>query len=403
MNDLQVRSDRLPGGSLITALFDRSVMSLADKGAASNLVGERWADLASNYALCWPEEERTIAVSDGEPVNVVRVDRLDNVPRIAAVASKRGLQNPDLLIVGESRGDIVVQAADAKFSIETARSKQVSTEMLLGLLSIRSIVPELLAGIGDSFQAEPGIFFCPDYSLTHLMLNRGYRTGRGILRTAVRADEVELVPVAPAAFWTPLEGSDLIGVLEDVDRLTVASTQSLAVGLFYFRLARAAVGLWQEATRPILAPPGTAPLDGSQLLAETATRTSEAVSAFDMIQRWDFDVQTIREQRSAIEHAANPPISGRELRDRVDRIAARRESELPSFNQVRRRLGAWYRQEVRLKVGVIQPPITDLNEILARVATASRAISPQLHRELERIVLECIEEKREENEADCIS
>jgi hypothetical protein len=235
------------------------------------------------------------------------------------------------------------------------------------------------------------------------MLNRGYRTGRGILRTTVHMDEVELVPVAPAEFWIPLEAADLIGELEQVDQLGVASMQSLAVGLYYFRLARAAVGLWQEATKPILAPPGKLALDLDQLLSVTATRTPEAESAFAMIRRWDHDVQEIRDQRSAIEHVANPPIPGKELREMVVRIAARSGSEPPSANQVRRRLGAWYRSEVRRRVGVIQPPVTDLGGILTQVAAAGRAISPQLDRELERVVLECLQEKREEIEEEFTS
>lgn len=395
MNELFIRSDRLPGGSLITALFDRSVMSLADKGAASNLVGERWADLAGEHAATWPNAERTIAGADGESVKVTRVDRLDNVPRIAAVASRKGLQNPDLLLVGESQGAMVVQAADAKFSIETARSKQVSAEMLIDLTSIRTIVPELLAGVGTNFRAEPGVFLSPDYSLTHLMLSRGYRTGRGILRTTVHANEVVLVPVVPATFWDAVEGNELIGVLESIDQFKLTSSQSLAVGLYYFRLARAAVGLWQDATKPVLSSAVKMPLDADLIMVEISRRVIGAESAFALILGWDDEVQEIRDQRSAIEHVANPPIPGKELRDRVERLAARNGSEPPSANQVRRRLGAWYRHEVRERIGVIQPPITDLGVILTQVAAAGRAVAPQIDRELERIVLECLQEKRD--------
>jgi hypothetical protein len=44
---------------------------------------------------------------------------------------------------------------------------------------------------------------------------------------------------------------------------------------------------------------------------------------------------------------------------------------------------------------LIQPPILDLGATLAQVAAAGKAVSPRLERELERIVLECMEEKRE--------
>lgn len=400
MNELFLRSDRMPGGRLISALFDRSVMSLADKGAASNLVGERWADLASAYAATWPIIERSISGEAGESVRVVRVDRLDNVSRIAAVASKRGLQNPDLLIVGEASGDVVIQAADAKFSIETARSKQVSVEMLNGLLTIRPVVPELLVGVDSAIRTEPGIFLCPDYPLTHLMLNRGYRTGRGILRTTVRPDEVELVPVSPSTFWSVVEGSELITVLEPIDMFEVESSQSLAVGLYYFRLSRAAVGLWQESTRPFLDLAGKLPLDIDQLREQALRRAFAAESAYSLIRQWDDEVQEIRDQRSAVDHVANPPIPGKELRDRVVQIAAKSGKEPPSANKVRRRLGSWYRHEIRIRVGVIQPPITNLSLVLAQVAAAGKAVAPELDQELERIVQECLSESQESEELD---
>ena len=41
------RSPLLPGGDMVSALFDREVMGFADRGGASNLVGDRWADIAA--------------------------------------------------------------------------------------------------------------------------------------------------------------------------------------------------------------------------------------------------------------------------------------------------------------------------------------------------------------------
>ena len=46
------------------------------------------------------------------------------------MASKRGLQNPDLLVIGAQDDHRVIRAADAKFSIETARAKQVSADVV---------------------------------------------------------------------------------------------------------------------------------------------------------------------------------------------------------------------------------------------------------------------------------
>ncbi len=49
----EIRSPRLPGGDIFAALFDRDVMTFADRGGASNLIGDRWADLAAAHAAGW--------------------------------------------------------------------------------------------------------------------------------------------------------------------------------------------------------------------------------------------------------------------------------------------------------------------------------------------------------------
>src|SRR5688572_14107461 len=142
MSREEIRSPRLPGGDIFAALFDRDVMTFADRGGASNLIGDRWADLAAAHAEGWSGGLGWIELADGETAPIDHVDRLDATPRIAAEASRHGLQNPDLLLVGGDEHGQVIQAADAKFSIETARSKQVSPEVVLALLGLRDRLPE---------------------------------------------------------------------------------------------------------------------------------------------------------------------------------------------------------------------------------------------------------------------
>src|ERR671912_1258135 len=196
MKSDNTRSPLLPGGDLVAALFDREVMGFADRGGASNLVGDRWADIAAAHVESWIGTERRLHADDGEPLRIVRVERLDATPAVAAAASKRGLQNPDLLLIGQRGNQQAIQAADAKFSVETARSKQVSPEVVQGLLELRNHVSGLLEGVGDRIQVESGVFLCPDYSLTHLML----RHRRGIGRTNVDRPEGDLSPPPPGEF-----------------------------------------------------------------------------------------------------------------------------------------------------------------------------------------------------------
>lgn len=392
MKSGQIHSSRLPGGDLVSALFDREVMTFADRGAASNLIGDRWADIAADHAAKWADGNRAISSSDGTSVPVTRVDRLDATPRIAAAASRHGLQNPDLILVGQQNGHFALQAADAKFSIETARSKQVSPEVVVGLLKLREHLPELLPGLDNDFQIEPGIFLAPDYPLTHLMLDQSRRSRRGILRSTVQPDEVALVPVEPDKFWNDVEGASLIGPLAEVDDLLQRPDRSLLSGLYYFRLSRAAIGFWLDATKPLLLFNDVLRVNEPEVLDEVVRRARNADTAIGLVRMWNLDVDDVRNQRAAVEQVAGLPISGRELREQTLRIARRIGKEPPSANQVRRRLGAWYRRELRERVGPIDPPVENLDGTLRNVAAASMSVAPRLEQELERVIQEMVAE-----------
>ena len=388
MKSGSTRSPLLPGGDIISALFNREVMGLADRGGASNLIGERWADIAATHATTWIGSERRLHADDQEALRVMRVDRLDAMPAVASAASRRGLQNPDLLLIGERGDRQAIQAADAKFSVETARSKQVSPEVVLALLGLRSHVPGLLDEVSDGIQIESGVFLCPDYPLTHLML----RHRRGIVRTTVRPEEVVFVPAAADRFWDGVPGADIIAPLADTDNLSTRPDEDLMVGVYYFRLARAAVGFWLDASKPLLLHNDIVTVDISAVRDETVRRSREAGSAIDVIRRWNADVQEIRNQRAAVDQAAALPIPGRELRALAANIAQVVGADPPSANQVRRRLGAWYRGALRDRAGPILPPVADLPSILRQLADAGRDLAPQAERELERIVLELVAE-----------
>jgi hypothetical protein len=388
MNGENTRSPLLPGGDIVSALFDREVMGLADRGGASNLIGDRWADIAATHAATWIGSERRLDADDRQPLRIVRVDRLDAMPAVAAAASKRGLQNPDLLLIGQRGDQQAIQAADAKFSVETARSKQVSAEIVLGLLELRKQVPGLLDGIGERIHVESGVFLCPDYPLTHLML----RHRRGIVRATVRHEEVVLVPAPPDRFWDGVSGAEIIDPLAATDKLPAQPDENLMAGVYYFRLARAAVGFWLDATKPLLLHNDVVTVDVSAVRDETVRRSTAARSAIDLIRRWDADVQVIRNQRSAVDQAAGLPIPGRELRAKAVAIAQAAGADPPSGNQVRRRLGSWYRGALRDRFGPILPPVADLPSTLRQLADAGRDLAPQAERELDRIVLELVAE-----------
>jgi len=111
-----------------------------------------------------------------------------------------------------------------------------------------------------------------------------------------------------------------------------------------------------------------------------------------VIRRWNADVKEIRNQRAAVAKTAALPIPSREMRKLAANIAQVVGADPPSANQVRRRLGAWYRGALRDRAGPILPPDTDLPSILRQLADAGRDLAPQAERELERIVLELVAE-----------
>jgi hypothetical protein len=244
----------------------------------------------------------------------------------------------------------------------------------------------LLDGVSDRIHVESGVFLCPDYPLTHLML----RHRRGIVRTTVRQEEVVFVPAAADQFWDGVQGAEIIAPLAETDNLPTRPSENLMAGVYYFRLARATVGFWLDATKPLLLHNDVVSVDINAIRDETVRRAREAASAIDLIRRWDADVQTIRNQRAAVDHVAALPIPGRDLRPMAAKIAQGAGGDPPSANQVRRRLGAWYRGVLRDRFGPISPPVADLPMILVQLANAGRDLAPQAERELERIVLDLV-------------
>src|SRR5690606_15833678 len=101
---------------------------------------------------------------------------------VAATAARNGLQNPDILLRGQGPAGLTIQALDAKFSVETAKARQVSQEMLQGLMTISEVLEPLVGPMPDDVDLVDGMFLCPDYPLTHLM----FRQRKGIVKATVR-------------------------------------------------------------------------------------------------------------------------------------------------------------------------------------------------------------------------
>jgi len=389
-SDIDIHSSRLPGGNFISALFNRQLMSFADRGGASGFVGDRWADYCDTVIQGWVGGLSDVPGAHGHSVRIDRIARLDAVPAIAHAASKRGLQNPDFIVIGELDGRPALQAADAKFSIETARSRQVSVEMLEALLVLRAQLTPATGEIHPHAVIVPGFFMTPDYPMTHQMLRR---QRNGIRRATVHDEEVEQLSIGADAFFSPLEGASMMPLLARTDGLPLGLDESLMASLYYFRVSRALIGCWVESVRPLLYMGEKVTVDLDAVISETESRASAVDSVFRLMLDWDTDMERFRAMRAAVDQVTHVPIANRELREMVMAIATELGVAPPSLNQVRRRLGSWFRGSIRDDVGSLVPPVSDLPAVLKQLAALSAGLAPRIPGEIQRIFVELLIEE----------
>ncbi len=382
IQDIEFTSPLLPGGSLVRAVFDRVLMQVSDRGGASGLIGARWADLCDEAMKARVGQSIMTGFASVPQFAIERIVRLDDIPAIAAAASSRKLQNPDFLVIGRYDDQAVIQAADAKFSVETARAKQVSREVVVALTQLGPLMTRLLDIDVGAALVVPGLFVCPDFSLTHLMLQRR----AGILRTTVSRSEVLLLPITPTVFGAGLDGAALMTLLHQIDRLAVSPSASLLALLYYFRTARACVCCWLDETGPLLTYKDPRIVDESAVVSACADLARVSSSAFDLVLRWNARATLVQEQRTAVERATSLSISGKELRAMTLATTGGDETRAPSVNRVRRQLASWQRSELRAVFGPLTPPVPNLTDMLRELAAATRALEPRLRAEAQRVI-----------------
>ncbi|MEA2524148.1 MAG: hypothetical protein QOF73_1375, partial [Thermomicrobiales bacterium] len=108
------------------------------------------------------------------------------------------------------------------------------------------------------------------------------------------------------------------------------------------------------------------------------------------------DVDSVRAQRAAVEQVAGLPLMSKELRGWIETASRQAGCEPPSANQVRRRLGAWFRAQLREQVGLMSPPVENFGEQLREVGRVAATLTPRLEAETRRIVAELGAQQRNE-------
>lgn len=384
-SEVHLSSPVFPGGNLLNAYFDRDVVRLSDRGGASGLIGDRWSDICAETLDGWPGGRVHSPAGD---VEVERVVRLDDVPAVARVASRKKLQNPDFLIVGEAQHGPVTFAADAKFSVETAGVSQVSREALEALLEIGPVMSEAVGDLHADITVADGIFLSPDYGLTHYMFGRS----RGYRSVSVPREQVTLLPVTALGFLKPVEGAALIPIFAKVDGFDPQSRQNLLLALYYFRLGRAGVGLWNDETASLLVPKHKADLDLRAVAMTASELASTATSAWEIIEQWDARAEAARAQREQVSEATSLPIVNRELREKVEAAAMQAGVEAPSLNKVRRRIGSWFNDRLVEEFGLLMPPVVDFPAVLRDLRSRAGELRPEIDRVTAGIIEELLHE-----------
>jgi hypothetical protein len=379
--DGDVRSSTLPGGSLIRALLDRRLMGLADLGGSSGTIGARWSDIVSDHIDSLVGVQ--VAIPGGGAHLIEQVIRLDALPQVAHLASKRSLQNPDFVLLGRANGALTMQAADAKFSIETARSKQVSVEMLTALAEVGSAYTGLLGEWETQGEIVPGLFFAPQSALSAYVLSGG----RGITRATVKPDEFVLLETSGAELTKSIPGSGVRRRLARLDGLDSRLDDEILVGLYYTRLSSAAGASWFDMHRPLFGPQPSSVQDFDEVEREVAQRSPGCRSGFELIVDWAGDAERVRADRTAINQAAGLPLANRELREWILADAEAAGREAPSLNRVRKELQRWVHAQLLVDIGVIEPGRENVGRRIAQIRALVAEIAPNARAETTRIVL----------------
>jgi hypothetical protein len=386
-----IRSPKLPGGTLISAVLDRRLMAWSDRGGASRIFGDIWSE------HCWVYLNNGVTIFEEASFDhsSAHVVRLDDNPRIAIQAGRHQLPNPDFLILHREQSDrFSVRAVDAKFAVDRLRRMQISPESirelieLPGSLAREEIERRLGKGTGDRLLYEPGAFLGPS-SLLNDYFYRRHTTGD---EPAVPSDELHLLAVKPAALFAETEEHALMDLMLSIDDLVATTPESeLVLGMYYLRLATAARWFATQAQQPLLAVDPVEPADISTVYAVTEARIEDGESAFGLIETWSMAIEKHVERQKHVQEAARLPVRMSEIRRLLERSGRGEDKKL--LRQVRGRLEKIFIRRLVESTGEIPAqPRASVDLIVNQVRAASRHLRTEMVEQAELVVEEIIEE-----------
>jgi hypothetical protein len=384
---------------LISALFDRQLMMWSDRGGASRDFGDRWSERVSEALTARIGAERALPGDD--VYRLEAVVRLDDDVRIAEQAGRHKLTNPDFVLFGRrSDGTPILQAADAKFAVDTIKPNQVSAEALQALLDVEHGLARqaLEQDIRDhdvlAAVAMPGIFVSPigpltDYFLPRLLTDPRQSVDRG---------QIELIEADPVGLFDPMPPARLISPLASLDHLATSPRTNLLAAMYYYRVACACAWLWVEDRTPLLARDPHIEVDAEALLSEVQARAAHADSAYELVTVWFDDIEIVSRNRKSLDEVMSMPVRMSEIRQLVERAGAGDDRRM--VRMVRATLDRTFRGRVIDLVGDVPAhPDEALGDVLMRVAEASREQRPEMMKLARSLVAEYVEAQAAEESA----
>ena len=379
-----IRSSRLPGGTLVSAVLDRQLMGWSDRGGASRIFGDIWSEhcweYLSNGARLFPE-----STYDHARATVVR---LDNNPRIAIQAGRNKLPNPDFLVIHpEAHGAYSVRAVDAKFAVDRLRRTQVSPDSirelieLPGSLALQEVQLRIEINGNNQLEYQPGLFLGPNSLLNNHFFHQ-LTTGE---TPRIPSDELQLVSVDAHVLFQRIEEYPLMQLMQSIDELTASTPESdLVLGMYYLRLASAARWFETQARMPLLTNEPPDPADVAQVVLAADQRIKAGESAYGLIEGWSAATERAIERQKLVQDAARLPVRMTEIRKMLARRNRGEDKKL--IRKVRGILEQEFMHHLLSETGTIPAdPGEPISEVVARVASISRSLETEMRRSAERI------------------
>jgi len=373
-----IQHEAFPHGSLFAALHYPPLQQWSDRGGASRLIGEAWAERVRR----WLETTVGTRVSWCGYTGTVRALVLLDFDRSRLPPIPRRVRVPDFLAVIDEGERSIALALDAKFDPSVAEGEQVSSRNLQQLLpALPSVRDQLAAHAADRALAfVEGLVIAPDHWYARAVLDPRRHGARHF-----PASRVVFVPTTSGEVYRPLALAQLIGPLARRDRLPVRPADDLALATYYFRLACACRWCWEEQQRPLLGEGEERPTVA--ILREAIEqRLHASPSAFRLVETWAHEVEPIRRAREALKPFLDPPVSAAEVEQRI--VEAAGTTRTVSRREVWRLLRERYRQKLVAIVGTVpaERAHQSLSDLLLRLATEQARLVSWTRQELEQIV-----------------